>query len=59
MHAKLHVHQTVMVGTNLHCLIYHLLIAIGLLLHILISVNSENMLNTKGLVTLTEYHQVS
>ena len=28
MHTKLGVHKTVMVGTNLHCLIYNLLIAI-------------------------------
>ena len=28
MHAELHVHKTVMVGANFHCLIYNLLIAI-------------------------------
>ena len=62
-YAKLCVHKTVMVGTNLHHLIYNMLIAI-VFLHILLSVNSKkdqsriNMLNTKGLVALTEYQQL-
>ena len=41
VHTKLRVHITVTVGTNLHRLIYNLLIAI------------EVMLNTKGLVGST------
>ena len=45
MHAKLHVHKTVMMGANVHRLIYNLLIAIVFSLHLLLSV----------LVTLTEY----
>ena len=45
MHAKLHVHKTVMMGANVHRLIYNLLIAIVFSLHLLVSV----------LVTLTEY----
>ena len=45
VHAKLRVHKTVMMGTNLHCLIYNLLIAIVFSLHLLLSV----------LVALTEY----
>ena len=60
MHAKLSVDETVAMGTNLHRLIYNLLIVFSL--HILLSVNSkisaEDMLNTKGLVALTEYQQV-
>ena len=60
MHAKLSVDETVAMGANLHCLIYNLLIVFSL--HILLSVNSkisaEDMLNTKGLVALTEYQQV-
>ena len=62
MHAKLRVHETVAVGVNLHRLIYNLVIVIIFPLHILLSVNSktsiEDMLNTKGLVALTEYQQV-
>ena len=54
VHAELHVHKTVMVGANLHHLIYNLLIAIVFSLHILL----DDMLNIKYLVTLTEYHQV-
>ena len=54
MHAKLCIHETVMVGANLHCLIYNLLIAIVFSLHILL----KDMLNTKGLAVLTEYQQV-
>ena len=45
MHAKLRVHKTVMMGANVHRLIYNLLIAIVFSLHLLLSV----------LVTLTEY----
>ena len=60
MHAKLSVDETVAMGANLHRLIYNLLIVFSL--HILLSVNSkisaEDMLNTKGLVALTEYEQV-
>ena len=52
-----------MVGPNLHCLIYNLLIAIVFSLHILLLVNSkkipvEDMHNTKGLNALTEYQQM-
>ena len=54
VHAELWVHKTVTVGANLHCLIYNLLIAIIFSLHILL----KDMLNTKGLVILTEYQQV-
>ena len=51
------------VDANLHCLIYNLLITIvRFSLHILLSVNSkisvEDLLNTKGLVALTEYQQM-
>ena len=60
VYAKLCVHKTVMVGDNLHRLIYNLLIAIVFSLHLLLSVNSkkipvEDVLNTKGLVVLTQY----
>ena len=54
VHAELRVHKTMTVGANLHCFIYNLLIAIVCSLHILL----EDMLNTKGLVVLTEYQQV-
>ena len=54
IHTELHVHKTVTVGANLHCLIYNLLIAIVFSLHILL----KDMLNTKGLAILTEYQQV-
>ena len=42
------------VGANLHSLIYNLLIVIVLSTYILL----KDMLNTEGLVVLTEYHQV-
>ena len=62
VHAKLRVHETVAVGANLHCLIYNVLTDIIFSVHILLSVNSkisvEDMLNTKGLVALTECQQV-
>ena len=46
-------HKTVTVGANLHRLTYNLLIASVLSLHILL----EDMLNTKGLIALTEFQQ--
>ena len=49
--AELRVHKKVSVGTNLHCLIYNLLIAIIFSIYNLL----KDMLNTKSLVTLTEY----
>ena len=62
MHAKLSVDKLVMMGPNLHHVIYNLVITIVFSPHIWPSVNSkisvEDMLNTKGLVPLTEYHQV-
>ena len=42
---KLRVHETVMFGTNLHCLMFNLLIAIVFSLHILLSVNSKKHLS--------------
>ena len=61
MHAKLRVHETVAVGANLHRLIYNLLIVV-FSVHILLSVKSkisvEDILNSKGLIALTEYQQV-
>ena len=59
-HTKLCVHKTVAVRANLHCLIYDLLIVMGFSLHILPSgiskkISGKDMLNTKGLVALTEY----
>ena len=56
VYAKSCVHIMVTVDTNLHHLIYNLLIAIVFSLHILLSV--KDVLNTKSLVTLTEYQQV-
>ena len=41
VHAELHVHKTVMVGANLHHLIYNLLIAIVFSLLILLSIDSK------------------
>ena len=46
-------HKTVTVGANLHRLTYNLLIAIVFSLHTLL----EDMINIKGLVTLTEFQQ--
>ena len=54
MHAELRVHKTETVGANLHRLIYNELITIVFSVHILL----DDMLNTKGLVVLTEYQQV-
>ena len=63
MHTKLHVHNTVMVGANLHHLFYNCANFHCFSLHILLSVNYyillSVILNTKGLVTLTEYQQMS
>ena len=67
MHVKLLVHKTVTVGANLCCLIYNVLIDIVFPIHLLL-LNSkkyqmlkilvEDILNTKGLVTLTQHQQV-
>ena len=55
MHEKLRVRKTVTMGANLHCLIYSLLIVI--VFPTLFAIG--DVLNTKGLVVLTEYQQVS
>ena len=48
MHSKIHVHQTVKVGANVHCLIYDLLVAIIFSLRILLSVKSKKYAQHKG-----------
>ena len=58
MHAKLRVHKTVMVGANLHCLISNFLIAFVFPYIFCYQLPVEDMLNTKGLVVLTEYQQM-
>ena len=67
VHAKLHVHKTVMVDANLHHLQFancHRFIVSSFVTHIFcfqltLKISVEDMLNTKGLVTLTEYQQVN
>ena len=58
VHAKLRVHKTVIMGATLHCLIYNLLIAFVFPYIFYYQLSVEDMLNTKGLVSLTEYQQM-
>ena len=63
VNVKLLVHKTVTVGANLQSLIYNVLIDIVFPI-LLLLVNSkkipdeDDMLNTKGLVTLTQHQQL-
>ena len=62
MHEKLRVHEAVMVGANLHRLIYNLLIAIVFFYEFCYQLTLKNVsrgyAQHKGLVVLIEYQQV-
>ena len=60
VHKKLCVYKTVTVGTNLHRLIYNVLMTFPIYFAIswLYEISEEDMLNTTSLGTLTEHQQV-
>ena len=54
---QVRVHKVVTVGANLHSFIYNMLIDMSCN-HLTLKISDEDMLNTRGLVPLTEHQKV-